>query len=146
MGLLYELLFWFTTLGTFSSGLGFLFKRWSYTPQVYMVNGQPGTGTTDFEVIATFVFALVYLAPIAGLIHAQIQGAASAKRSALIAPMLYHFGSVIGAIFIFGQYLNPAMTSPQSAALVHGVMGALFLTMYATAENTRSSDKKADGK
>ena len=71
-------------------------------PHVYIVNGKPGTGKTDFEIIATFVFALVYLAPQAGVVYAQYEGSKSAKKASLISPMIYHFASTYGIFFVFG--------------------------------------------
>ena len=131
MGRLYTFLFWFLTIGTCSSGSAFIFKTpgW-YHPDAYLVNGMPGTGKTDFEITATFVFALVYLTPIFGFVHAHYEGTASARRSASIAPMLYHLGSTLGVLFIFGDYLNPEVAPISLAAGMHAVMAILFVAMY----------------
>ena len=124
-------LFWFVTVTTAISGSAFLFKiKGIYTPDAYFVNGKPGTGRTDFEIIATFVFAMVYLTPIAGVVHAYIEGTASAMRSAVIAPMLYHIGSVFGILFVFGKYLNPEKAPLPAAVGMHLVYGLLFCLMY----------------
>lgn len=116
------------------SGFGFLFKiPGLYHPEAYIVNDEPGTGNTGFEKTATFVFACVYLTPIAGVIHAFFSFSDVAMRSASIAPMLYHVMSFFGVYFVFGQYLNPALTSIHTAAAMHGVYAILFGILYWTA-------------
>ena len=61
---------------------GFLFKiDGIYRPDAYIVNGSPGTGETGFEVLATYVFALVYLAPIAGVAYAHFFERTASSRS-----------------------------------------------------------------
>lgn len=133
-------LFWFVTVTTCMSGFGFLFKiPGIYTPDAYLVNGKPGTGTTEFEVVATFVFAIVYLAPIAGLVHAHMEGTASARRSAAIAPMLYHIASTFGVLFVFSRGLNPAVAPLSAAAGMHAVYGALFAWLYYLASDDQAT-------
>ena len=107
--------------------LRFLFRiPGLYHPDAYIVNGAPGTGETSLEVIATYVFGLVYLVPIFGVVHAQfVEGTGAARRSAAVAPLLYHTLSVVGIDFVFGLHLNPAMTSMHAAAAI-GVYGVLF--------------------
>ena len=120
------------------SGFGFLFKiPGLYHPNVYIVGDQPGTGETGFEKIATFVFGCVYLAPIAGVVYAFFQSDdyAAAMRAACISPMLYHALSFVGVYFVFGHYLNPAMTTIHSAAAMHGVYAILFAILFWTTPN-----------
>ena len=129
-------LFWFVTITTCISGLGFLFRiPGIYTPDAYLVNGKPGTGNTDFEILATYVFAIVYLAPIAGLVHAHFEGTASARRSAAVAPMIYHVASTFGVLYIFGRSMNPAVAPQSTAAGMHVVYSALFMWLYYLASN-----------
>ncbi len=137
----YNFLFWFLTLGTCTSGSFFIFK-WPglYRPDAYIVNGKPGTGETDFEQIATFVFGLVYLTPIVGFIYAHVEGSKSARRAAAIAPMLYHFGSTYGVLCVFGAYLNPLVAKVFDAAAMHLVMGVLFLVNFIWAFDNDDSD------
>lgn len=129
MYVLAQVLFWFVTITTCSSGLGFLLKiPRMYYPECYLVNGAPGTGTTDFETTATFVFACVYLAPIGGLVYAYAAFGplSEGMMAAAVAPLLYHGMSFLGIYLVFGQHLNPAFTSRHAAAAVHGVYAILF--------------------
>jgi hypothetical protein len=131
-----EVLFWFLALTTCVSGFAFLFKiPGVYRPDAYIVDGAPGTGQTGFEKVATFVFACVYLAPISGVIHAYFdaENQNAAMRSASMAPMVYHIMSFLGVYFVFGEYLNPALASVDSAAAMHGVYAVLFGLLYWTA-------------
>ena len=129
-----SVLCWFLIVTTCMSGFGFLFKiPGLYHPDAYIVNDEPGTGNTGFEKIATYVFACVYLTPIAGVIHAFFSDSNPAMRSASISPMLYHIMSFFGVYFVFGQYLNPAMASIHTAAAMHGVYAILFGLLYWTA-------------
>jgi undecaprenyl pyrophosphate phosphatase UppP len=146
MSVFATILFWFVTLTTCMSGFGFLFRIPKlYHPEAYMVDGLPGTGETGFEKVATFVFANVYLAPIAGVIYAFFfEGDSDASmRSACIAPMMYHVMSVVGVYFVFGEYLNPEVASIHTAASMHFVYAVLFGLLYWTAtgdDNTRKLD------
>ena len=130
------ILFWFVSVTTCISGMGFLFRIPKlYHPEVYMVNELPGTGETDFEKVATFVFASVYLAPIAGVLYAGLLEGDShaAMRAASISPMVYHAMSVVGVYFVFGQNLNPEVASIHAAAGMHIVYAILFGLLYWTA-------------
>lgn len=108
-----------------------------------MVNDAPGTGETDFEKIATFVFGTVYIAPIGGVIYAYFAhgGVSEGMQSACIAPLLYHTLSVVGVYFVFGQYLNPSLTSKHSAAAIHGLYAILFGLLFWAATPTLSSTR-----
>ncbi len=44
--------------------------------------------------------------------------------------MLYHFGSTLGVLFVFGDYLNPEVAPISLAAGMHAVMAILFFAMY----------------
>jgi hypothetical protein len=148
MSVFASVLFWFVTVTTCMSGFGFLFKIPNlYHPNAYIVNDAPGTGQTGFEKIATFVFACVYLAPIAGVVYGYFIGSNAALRSACIAPMLYHVMSFFGVYFVFGEYLNPEMTTIHGAAAMHGVYAVLFGVLFWTAtgeEDSSSSGYKGD--
>jgi hypothetical protein len=50
--------------------------------------------------------------------------------------MLYHAMSVVGVYAVFGQYLNPAMTTIHSAAAMHAVYAILFGLLYCTAKSS----------
>jgi hypothetical protein len=145
MSVFASFLFWFVTLTTCMSGFGFLFKISKlYHPEAYLVNGEPGTGETDFEKIATFVFACVYLAPIAGVVYAYFFESESdaAMRSACLAPMMYHIMSTLGVYFVFGVYLNPQLASIHSAAAMHIVYAMLFALLYWTATDNTDLTKR----
>ncbi|GKZ00825.1 hypothetical protein MPSEU_001034200 [Mayamaea pseudoterrestris] len=137
-------LFWFLSVTSLISGIcGFLLKLPKfYFPECYMVNGVPGTGDTDFEKIATFVFACVYIAPIGGLVYAYFaHGAVSeAMMSASIAPLLYHAMSFFGIYFVFGRYLNPEFTSMHGAAAVHAVYAILFGVLFWAASSNETNE------
>lgn len=142
-----EFLFWFLTVTTCISGSGFLFKIPSlYHPDAYIVDGAPGTGRTGFEQIATYVFACVYLAPIAGLVYAYfLEGGDNNKaalRSASISPMVYHGMSFVGVYFVFGEFLNPEVAPTHSAAAMHGVYAILFGLLYWTALDGDTTTKQ----
>jgi hypothetical protein len=141
--MLQEILFWFTTVTTCISGSAFLFKIPSlYRPDAYLVDGIPATGTTDFETVATFCFACVYLVPIFGLIHAHlIERTASARRSAATAPMLYHCMSTYGVLFVFSKGLNPEVAPLSTAAGMHIIYGILFAIMYYIAQDDVNKKK-----
>lgn len=137
MNIFGEILFWFLTITTcISGGGGFLLKiPGLYFPDAYIVNGEVGTGTTDFEYVATFVFACVYLCPIFGLLYAHIWESHddAALRAACIAPMTYHAMSVVGIYVVFGRYLNPAVAPIHSAAGMHVFYALLFALLFWTA-------------
>ena len=149
MSILAQVLFWFLTVTTCISGAcGFLLKLPKfYFPECYMVNGVPGTGETDFETTATFVFACVYLAPIAGLVYAYTANGAVSEgmMAACIAPLMYHIMSFFGIYFVFGKYLNPDFTSMHGAAAVHAVYAILFgLLLWAASTSDDTSVNKRD--
>ena len=134
--LLYTVLFHLIVSTTLmSGGLGFLAKlRGVYTPDAYLVGPaaalQVGTGSTPFERCATFVFGLMYVLPLAGMVFAHVQGSGAARRAAALTPLLYHAASVVGVLYVFPDALNPAVAPLSSAAAMHGVYallcGALF--------------------
>ncbi|CAJ1397708.1 unnamed protein product [Effrenium voratum] len=144
----YPALFYFLTATTLMSGVGgFLLKlKDFYRPDAYIVEGKPGTGTTPFEIIATYVFGLVYVVPQLGCIHAHfVERTRSARRSACVAPMAYHFMSVYGVLCVFEDGLNPIVAPKSAAAGMHLVFGLLFLLMYALARDDYAAvanDKK----
>ena len=76
------------------------------------------------------MFAWVYLAPIAGAIHVHFEGTASARRSAAIAPALYHIASTYGVLAVFGKYLNPDVAPVPAAAGMHAFYALMFVLLY----------------
>lgn len=132
-----EILLWFTTVTTLISGSAFLFKIPSlYRPDAYLIDDRPATGTTSFETVATFVFGCIYLVPVFGLMHAHlVERTASARRSATIAPMMYHFMSTFGVLFVFPESLNPEVAPLSTAAGMHMCYGILFAVMYYIAQD-----------
>jgi hypothetical protein len=140
-----SILFWVVTVTTCMSGVGFLFRIPKlYHPDAYMIDGLPGTGETGFEKLATFVFASVYLAPIAGVMYAYFFEGDShaAMRSACISPMMYHAMSVVGVYFVFGEHLNPEVASNHTAAAMHIVYAILFGILYWTATGDDDTTKQ----
>jgi hypothetical protein len=142
MGAFYQVLFWFTVVTTaMSGGLGFLLKLPNfYHPNAYLVynsNGQltAGSGTTPFEVVSTYVFAMMYLIPLSGMLFAHWQGSAAAKRAAILTPFIYHAASVYGVIIVFPHGLNPAVASLSAAAGLHVVYAFLFALLFWLAED-----------
>lgn len=137
MGLLYNSLFYFTSITTaLSGGLGFLLKLPAfYKPEAYLIGGLPATGKTQFELVATFVFGLVYTTPLPGLVYAHVQGSTVAKRVAALAPLAYHAASVYGVLAVFPSGLNPAVAPLASAAGMHVVYALLFAAQAWAAED-----------
>lgn len=150
MGLLYTVLFYFLTLTTaLSGGLGLLLK-WAaiYRPDAYYVGAagsqRVGTGSTPFEVLATFVFGLIYVLPLLGMVYAHWQGSAAAKRAAGLTPLAYHAASVYGVYIVFPDALNPAVAPLPAAAAQHAVYAVLFaLLLWAAEDDDRLSRRSA---
>jgi hypothetical protein len=142
-------LYWFLTITTaMSGGLGFLCKLDGfYHPDAYLVyndRGQltPGRGTTPFEVCATYVIAVAYLAPLVGMTYAKwwttsssTAAAAAAARSAGLFPFVYHAAMIPGVLYIFPHALNPSKASLPAAAAMHVVYAALFFWYIVTADD-----------
>ena len=84
---------------------------------------------------SNFVFACVYLAPIAGVVYAYFleNDNDAAMRFARNSPMIYHVMSTLGVYFVFGDYLNPEVAPIHSAASMHIVYAILFALLYWTA-------------
>ena len=76
---------------------------------------------------------------IAGLVHAHFEGTASARRSAAVAPIIYHLASMFGVLYIFGRGLNPAVAPQSTAAGMHGVYSALFVWLYYLASDDKAA-------
>ena len=89
------------------------------------------------------MFACVYLAPIAGVIHAYFEGTASARRSAAVAPALYHLMSTYGVLAVFRDHLNPEVAPIPAAAAMHGVYAFLFVVLYLSAGDDTTKVKKS---
>jgi hypothetical protein len=135
-------LYWFLTVTTFmSGGLGFLFKiDGFYNPDAYLVynsQGQllPGDGTTPFEICATFVIAIAYVAPLVGIMYAKWQGSAAAKQAAAIFPLVYHASMIPGVLWVFPHSLDPIKAPLGAAASMHAVYAGLFYMFVRTAED-----------
>ena len=141
MGLLYTSLFWFVLATTLmSGGLGFLLKFPSfYRPDAYLVGEDlaVGRGDTAFEVLATYVFGLIYVLPLFGMAYAHWAGSAVAIRAAALMPMLYHAASVAGVLFVFPAALNPIVAPLTMAAGSHAFYAALLLLLMWSAEDAK---------
>jgi hypothetical protein len=142
---LYTRLYWFCTITTLmSGGLGFLLKvPGVYRPDAYVVIGYdgiaaPGTGTTPFEICATYVFAIMYLAPLLGMAYAHVEGSIAAKRAACIVPLAYHLASTVGVIYVFPHALNPDVAPLGSAAGMHVFYAFLFALIWYYADDSAS--------
>jgi hypothetical protein len=138
--LLYNSLYYFTTATTLmSGGLGFLLKIPAfYRPDAYLIGETltVGKGKTPFEVLATYVFGIMYVGPLIGMTYAHFEGSAAAKRAAALMPFLYHTASILGVLHIFPKALNPQVAPLSSAAGMHIVYAALFgLLMWSADDN-----------
>jgi hypothetical protein len=135
--MLYTILYWGTTVTSLmSGGLGFLLKVPAfYRPDAYLINSAPGTGTTPFEVVATYVFGVIYCGPIIGMVYAHFEGSAAAKRAAALMPFIYHAASVFGVLYVFPHALNPAVAPLNAAAGMHVVYAILFAALFYSAED-----------
>ena len=102
-----------------------------YRPDVYLLApGVPGAGTTPFEAVAHFVFALVYLVPLVGMLYAHCQGSRAAKCAACLTPLCYHAASVVGALYIFPHGLNAAAAPLSQVVGTHAVMAVLLVALF----------------
>jgi hypothetical protein len=149
MSVAYTILFWFVFLTTLASGgLGFLLRLPSfYHPDAYLVVDSsgalsPGTGSTPFEQVATFVFGVVYVAPLVGMLFARFEGSAAAMRAALTTPFVYHAASVIGVLWVFPHGLNPRMASLGAAASMHVVYAVLFAVLWVFARDASQRSRR----
>ena len=146
--MLYNALFYFTTGTTLlSGGLGFLLKLPSfYKPDAYLVGPSsalaPGTGTTPFEELATFVFGTIYVGPLVGMAFAHLEGSQAAKRAACLMPLVYHAASVVG-VLRFRAALNPAVAPLPAAAAMHAVYAGLFAALFYAATDAAGKGKRA---
>jgi hypothetical protein len=135
-----------------SGGLGFLLKiSGIYRPDAYMIIGYdgiiaPGTGDTPFEICATYVFAIVYLGPLVGMVYAQIEGSKVAKRASIMMPLVYHIASTVGVLYVFPHALNPHVASLSMAAGMHVVYAALFALLWYYADDSKLSNSSIANK
>ena len=90
----------------------------------------PGAGTTPFEAVAHFVFALVYLVPVVGMLYAHVQGSRAAKRAATLTPLVYHAASVVGALYVFPHGLNAAAAPLSQVVGTHAMMAVLLAVLF----------------
>ena len=149
MSIAYAALYWFVIATTLMSGaLGFLLKLPNfYFPHVYLVTTGPsgalsaGTGLTPFEVLATYTFGILYVAPLVGMVYAFFEGSAAAKRAACLMPFVYHAASVWGVLEVFPAALNPAVATLASAAGMHAFYAVLLavLVVFASDANKQKS-------
>lgn len=104
---------------------------------MYLLGAQnslhPGDGSTPYEELTHFVFALMYLLPLVGMLYAHWQGSAAARNAAILMPLSYHLASVVGVWFVFPQALNPVIAHLYVAALTHLFYAILLLALYRTA-------------
>ena len=144
--ILYNSLYYFTTATTLlSGGLGFLLKIPAfYRPDAYLIGSELsiGTGKTPFEVLATYVFGIIYVGPLIGMTYAHIEGSAAAKRAAALMPFIYHSASIMGVLKIFPQALNPAVAPLTSAAGMHVVYAILFGLLIWSAEDSEINNAR----
>lgn len=115
---------------TCTSGFGLLLQLPSiYRPDAYLVgmDRQPGTGNTPFERLAAYVFGLVYVCPMAGMLFAHYSNNRGARRATAVVPLMYHAASSFAALFVFTDALNPMVASPAASAMLHGVFALLFM-------------------
>jgi hypothetical protein len=142
MGVLYASLFYFIVVTTFLSGaLGFLLKLPAfYRPDAYLIGADlaVGRGDTPFEILATYVFGLIYVLPLFGMVYAHASGSAVAIRAAAMMPLLYHVASVFGVLSVFPRALNPIVAPLSMAAGSHAFYAALCgLLMWAAEDAAR---------
>lgn len=134
MGRLYSILFYLITSTTLlSGGLGFLLRLPAfYRPDAYLVGAERavGTGETPFERCATFVFGLIYVLPLVGMVYAHIEGSAAARRTAALMPLLYHAASVFGVLAVFPDALNPVVAPLDKAAGMHVAYALLCAALF----------------
>jgi hypothetical protein len=100
--------------------------------------GTPGTGETPFEILATFVFGVVYLMPLCGMVYAHVHGSQGAKRAASLSGLFYHTASVFGMRFVFTSALNyqsPLMPPPPQDLSLHVVYAVLFALLFWSADD-----------
>ncbi len=158
MGIIYSAIFWLVVIMSFTSGFCMFFLKLPsmYRPDVYLVGRPgsdlaPGDGSTPFEVLATFVFALVYLVPLPGMVMAHFSGSALAKRAANMALFLYHAASVYGMRYVFRDALNHTVMSALNKQTfgrdnidMHAVFAllCLFLVLFARGEDDGHEKKK----
>ena len=137
MGVLYAPLFYLIVVTTaMSGGLGFLLQLPSfYRPDAYLVGDAAGTGGTPFERCATYVFGLIYVLPLVGMIFAHAEGSAAARRAAVLMPLLYHAASVFGVLYIFPDALNPDVAPLPMAAGMHAVYTLLCAALFWSVED-----------
>jgi heme A synthase len=129
-----------------SGGLGFLLKiPGIYRPDAYMISTgydgiiAPGTGGTPFEICATYVFAIIYLGPLVGMVYAHIEGSKVAKRASIMMPLVYHISSTMGVLFVFPHALNPHVASLTMAAGMHVFYAVLFALLWYSADDSKLS-------
>ena len=141
MSLVYNGLFWFVFVTTLmSGGLGFLLKVPNfYFPNVYLIGPKEeltvGTGTTPFEILASYVFGIVYVGPLVGMLFAFYEGSAAALRASLLMPLVYHTASIFGVLWVFPHAMNPAMTTLASAAGMHAFYAVLLCILFVAAKD-----------
>ena len=110
-------------------GFGNLFKLPPlYDPSNFLVNGKPGTGSTEIEKLLEFIFGLWYTGSIAGVLLTFFSGSSAAFQGALFCPLYYHFTVSIAAFLYFDKYKisNPGKVSGTLTGVVHAVLAGMF--------------------
>ena len=94
----------------------------------WLVNGKPGTGSTEIEKLLGFVFGLWYTGSIAGVLLTFFAGSSAALRGALICPLYYHVTVSIVCFLYFDKYKisNPAKLSGTLTGVFHAVLACMF--------------------
>ena len=102
------------------------------SPASLLVNGKPGTGSTEIEKLLGFVFGLWYTGSIAGVLLMFFWGSYAALRGALICPIYYHCMVAITAVLYFDKYKipNPAKFSGSSIGVIHAVLASMFAYVF----------------
>ena len=140
---LYTILFYMIIITTaMSGGLGFLLKLPQfYRPDAYLIGSDlaVGAGDTPFERCATFVFGLIYVLPLAGMLYAHLEGSGAARRAAALMPLLYHAASVVGVLAVFPDALNPAVAPRPAAAGMHAFYALLCAALFWSAGDTAAA-------
>ena len=112
-------------------GLGNLLKLPPlYDPSNFLVNGKPGSGSTEIEKLLELTFGLWYTGSIdcVLLTFFIFAGSSTALHGALICPLYYHYMLSIAAFLFFDKQkiCNPAQIIGTSTGVVHAILAGMF--------------------
>ena len=138
-------LVWIWSAYHFPIGLAAFFKiPGIYDPSAFMVglkgSQKPGDGSTGIESLVSSYSGLALFASFVGVIYGEINGTRTAKITASIFPIVYHFSLGIRYLLSINSNdnhgFNPKFMSMSTAGCGHILFGILSVGLYYFAQDS----------